>query len=151
MPSGLQHTISIKTSRSRRQLFTQFQRCLSRCSGMKMGPWVRFSLALISCALVALIAWTLADPGTPRRPNILFILTDDQDVHMDSLSYMPYLWKHLIQEGTTFTKHFCTVALCCPARGVLWAGQAAHNTNVCGLASDKVSPELTRTVFRSQS
>lgn len=98
-----------------------------------MAPWMRFSLALLSCALVAVIAWTLTDPAAPKpRPNILFILTDDQDVHMDSLSYMPFLQKHLIQEGLSFGKHYCTVALCCPARGVLWSGHAAHNTNVRG-------------------
>lgn len=95
-----------------------------------MAPWVRFSLAFLSCGLAALIAWALADRGATLKPNILFILTDDQDVHMGSLSYMPYLKQHLIDQGLTFQKHFCTVALCCPARGVLWSGQQAHNTNV---------------------
>lgn len=95
-----------------------------------MAPWVRFSLALLSCGLAALLAWALAESRSPTRPNILFILTDDQDVHMDSLSYMPFLQRHLVAEGLSFRKHFCTVALCCPARGVLWSGQSAHNTNV---------------------
>ncbi|ETN40584.1 uncharacterized protein HMPREF1541_04861 [Cyphellophora europaea CBS 101466] len=64
------------------------------------------------------------------RPNIVFILSDDQDLHMDSLSYMPHLQKHLIDEGTFFRRHFCTVALCCPSRATLWTGREAHNTNV---------------------
>lgn len=95
-----------------------------------MLPWARFSLGLLTCGLAAFIAWSLADPRAPKRPNILFILTDDQDVHMESVKYMPFLQKHMIDEGLTFAKHFCTVALCCPARGVLWSGQSAHNTNV---------------------
>lgn len=43
-----------------------------------------------------------------ERPNIVFILTDDQDTHMNSLDYMPYLQKHLIKEGTNFERHYCT-------------------------------------------
>ncbi|KAF2099451.1 Arylsulphatase [Rhizodiscina lignyota] len=65
-----------------------------------------------------------------KQPNILFILTDDQDLHMHSLEYMPLLQKHLVKEGTLFLKHFCTVAICCPSRANLWTGKAAHNTNV---------------------
>lgn len=29
--------------------------------------------------------------GRAKRPNILFILTDDQDLHMDSVEHMPNL------------------------------------------------------------
>lgn len=65
-----------------------------------------------------------------KQPNIVFILTDDQDLHMDSLSYMPQLKKHISDQGTTFENHYCTVALCCPSRVSLWTGKAAHNTNV---------------------
>ncbi|KAI0201229.1 arylsulfatase-like protein [Astrocystis sublimbata] len=64
------------------------------------------------------------------RANVVFILTDDQDLHMQSLDYMPFVQKHLIDHGTSFRKHFCTTALCCPSRVSLWTGKAAHNTNV---------------------
>ena len=65
-----------------------------------------------------------------RRPNIIFFLTDDQDIHLDSLSYQSFVQRHLIDEGLTFKRHFCTTALCCPSRVNLWTGKAAHNTNV---------------------
>lgn len=65
-----------------------------------------------------------------KQPNIIFILTDDQDLHMSSLDYMPHLQSHLVEEGTTFSNHYCTVALCCPSRVSLWTGKHAHNTNV---------------------
>ncbi|KAH8172464.1 sulfatase domain-containing protein [Sarocladium implicatum] len=68
--------------------------------------------------------------GESRRPNFVFILTDDQDTHMNSLDYMPRLDKHLTQKGTSYSKHYCTVAICCPSRVNLWTGQMAHNTNV---------------------
>jgi N-acetylglucosamine-6-sulfatase len=82
-----------------------------------------------------------------KQPNILFILTDDQDWHMQSLvwigtlplnitslkydqEHMPFLQKHLLHEGTLYANHYCTVALCCPSRVNMWTGRAAHNTNV---------------------
>ncbi|KAI0110567.1 Arylsulphatase [Hypoxylon sp. NC0597] len=49
---------------------------------------------------------------------------------MNSLDYMPFVHKHLIDHGTLFKRHFCTTALCCPSRVTLWTGKAAHNTNV---------------------
>ncbi|CZR65148.1 related to sulfatases [Phialocephala subalpina] len=64
------------------------------------------------------------------RPNIVFILTDDQDVHLSSLDYMPFVKKHLLDQGTYFNKHYCTTAVCCPSRVTLWTGKAAHNTNI---------------------
>ncbi|KAI3325333.1 arylsulfatase-like protein [Xylariaceae sp. AK1471] len=69
-------------------------------------------------------------PSSAKRPNIVFILTDDQDLHMQSLDYMPLLKKHLLDQGTFYKRHFCTTAVCCPARVTLWTGRAAHNTNV---------------------
>ncbi|KAI1260494.1 Arylsulphatase [Xylariaceae sp. FL1019] len=65
-----------------------------------------------------------------RRPNIVFILTDDQDVHLNSLDYMPFVKKHIIEKGTSFKKHYCTTSLCCPSRVTLWTGKLAHNTNI---------------------
>ncbi|KPM35927.1 Arylsulfatase [Neonectria ditissima] len=69
-----------------------------------------------------------------RRPNILFILTDDQDLHMESVEHMPYLKDLIVKEGTTYGQHYCTVALCCPSRATLWTGRAAHNHNVTNVS-----------------
>jgi N-acetylglucosamine-6-sulfatase len=65
-----------------------------------------------------------------KRSNIVFIITDDQDQRMGSLDYMPLLKKHVIDEGTLYKNHYCTIAICCPSRVNLWTGKAAHNTNV---------------------
>jgi arylsulfatase A-like enzyme len=64
------------------------------------------------------------------RPNVVFILTDDQDTHLNSLDYMPHVRTHLLEQGTYFQKHYCTTAVCCPSRVTLWTGKAAHNTNI---------------------
>ncbi|KAF5672808.1 arylsulfatase [Fusarium circinatum] len=64
------------------------------------------------------------------KKNIVFILTDDQDAVLDSVSYMPKLKDHIIDKGTSFVNHFTTTAICCPSRVALWTGKQPHNTNV---------------------
>ncbi|KAI9374312.1 alkaline-phosphatase-like protein [Aspergillus egyptiacus] len=74
-------------------------------------------------------------PQTPTtKPNFIFIITDDQDLRLDSIDYMPLVSKHLKQQGTFFSNHFVTTALCCPSRVSLWTGRQAHNTNVTDVA-----------------
>lgn len=65
-----------------------------------------------------------------RKPNILLILADDQDLQLDSIAYTPRIAHHIREQGTFFRNHFVTTALCCPSRVSLWTGRHAHNTNV---------------------
>ncbi|KAK4124278.1 Arylsulphatase [Parathielavia appendiculata] len=65
-----------------------------------------------------------------KQANIVFILSDDQDLHLQSLDYLPLIKKHLIDKGTLYKHHYCTTAICCPSRVSLWTGKLAHNTNV---------------------
>lgn len=65
-----------------------------------------------------------------QRPNIVFIITDDQDLHLGSLDYQPVVQRELVEKGTTFSQHYVTVAKCCPSRASLLRGQAGHNTNI---------------------
>ncbi|KAF7523244.1 hypothetical protein G7054_g11829 [Neopestalotiopsis clavispora] len=82
--------------------------------------------------LFALFAF--AHNGLCTQPNILFILTDDQDWHMESVHHMQNLKSLVVNEGLTYNQHYCTVALCCPSRASLWTGRAAHNHNVTNVA-----------------
>ncbi|KAI0535384.1 arylsulfatase-like protein [Xylaria digitata] len=117
--------------------------------------YLLISLLLVSLTSQVQASWTrIFGPVNQQpllssgrgRPNIVFILTDDQDLHMQSLDYMPFVKKHLIDRGTSFQRHFCTTALCCPSRVSLWTGRAAHNTNV----TDVVSPHGGYPKFISQ-
>lgn len=71
-----------------------------------------------------------ADSCTAKRPNIVFIFTDDQDLHLGSLDYMKSVQNELMAKGTSFSNHFATVSQCCPSRASLFRGQHAHNTNI---------------------
>ncbi|KAI1171766.1 Arylsulphatase [Nemania sp. FL0916] len=76
------------------------------------------------------LAWQVQSSSSVKRPNIVFILSDDQDLEMGSVDYMPLLGKHLKAKGTSYERHYCTTALCCPARATIWTGKMAHNHNV---------------------
>ena len=69
-----------------------------------------------------------------NQPNFIFIITDDQDLLLNSVEYQPQVQKHFGDQGTFFSKHFCTVSLCCPSRVSLLTGKAAHNTNVTNVS-----------------
>ncbi len=86
-----------------------------------------------------------------KKPNIVFVLTDDQDLHMNSLDYVPLIKKHLINEGTLYKRHYCTTAICCPARVSLLTGRLAHNTNVTDVNPPHGEPCLTRTQKSNQA
>lgn len=93
---------------------------------MKLVNGLTLALTVSAVALEQQLPLQNAD----QRPNIVVILTDDQDLHMDSISYMPLLKKHIIDQGTFYKSHYCTTAICCPSRVTLWTGRNAHNTNV---------------------
>lgn len=102
-------------------------------SGQLIAQMCRKTLfsTLIASSLFSLVT---AQAETTKRPNVVFILADDQDARLDSLDFMPSVQKHLIEKGTHFQKHYCTVAVCCPSRVSLWTGKTAHNTNVTNVA-----------------
>jgi N-acetylglucosamine-6-sulfatase len=63
-----------------------------------------------------------------KKPNILFILTDDADVSL--LPKMPQIEKRLVRKGTIFPNAFAPFATCCPSRATILRGQYPHNTGV---------------------
>lgn len=68
--------------------------------------------------------------GRAKQPNFLFVMTDDQDLQLNSPAYTPSILNRIKEKGIDFTNHFVTTALCCPSRVSLWTGRQAHNTNV---------------------
>ena len=64
------------------------------------------------------------------EPNIILILTDDQDLMLQSMDYMPNVKSLLADQGATFTNFFVPLSLCCPSRTGLLRGQYPHNHKV---------------------
>ncbi len=62
------------------------------------------------------------------RPNIIFILTDDQPYH--TVEYMPTVRDILIKQGINFENGFATTPLCCPSRVSVLTGEYVHNHEV---------------------
>ena len=68
-----------------------------------------------------------------KKPNIVFILTDDLDLnsYLDP-SRFPKVNSLLVQKGTTFSNFFVTDSLCCPSRSSILRGQYVHEHDVLG-------------------
>ncbi|EOD51599.1 putative arylsulfatase protein [Neofusicoccum parvum UCRNP2] len=64
-----------------------------------------------------------------KKPNIVMIMSDDQDYRLGSLDYQDVVNQEIIDKGVLLTKHFVTTAQCCPSRVSFHRGQMAHNTN----------------------
>ncbi|HJV68340.1 sulfatase [Ideonella sp.] len=69
-------------------------------------------------------------PPGEHAPNIVFILTDDQD--LASLAQMPKVKALLADQGVRFSSHYVSLSLCCPSRVTGLRGQFAHNTGIFG-------------------
>jgi arylsulfatase A-like enzyme len=62
-----------------------------------------------------------------RRPNIVFVLTDDLSLNL--VQYMPHVLQ-MQKDGVTFKNYFVTDSLCCPSRSSIFTGRYPHNTGV---------------------
>ena len=103
---------------------------------------IRLSVSTIAVALSMTVAGTAApsvatpqaggragNPAAlPSRPNIVFILTDDQ--RWDELQYMPDVQSLLQAHGVTFPNGFVSNPLCCPARATILTGLYSGNDGV---------------------
>lgn len=87
---------------------------------------------LLPLAVVATASATAAassSSGTPMRPNIIFIMADDQDgnrVRQDYADYLP-THRYLRDHGTTFVNHCADSPQCGPSRAATLSGRLPHN------------------------
>jgi len=65
-----------------------------------------------------------------NRPNIIFILADDLDMKLNTISYMGNLQSLLIRRGTTIEDFLISTSTCCPSRMNILRGQYTHNHQV---------------------
>lgn len=79
-------------------------------------------------ALVAALAILFALNAAHAKPNVVIIMTDDQDdlTNLDRMIYM----QQLAADGVRFTNSFAPFPLCGPSRGSFLTGQFPHNTGI---------------------
>jgi len=75
-----------------------------------------------------------------KRPNILFIMSDDHAAHAISaygsqINETPQI-DRLANEGARFDNCFCTNSICAPSRAVILTGRHSHLNGVLTLADD---------------
>jgi N-acetylglucosamine-6-sulfatase len=97
---------------------------------------IRRYLSLSAVAAVAMLALPGSADARPAsaakdgRPNILVVMTDDQNVA--DVAKMPNVRRLLAAQGTTFSNAVDSFPLCCPSRATFITGQYAHNHGVVG-------------------
>ena len=72
---------------------------------------------------------TLAAPPPSATPNILLIISDNQN-ERSVAEAMTQVQTLLAAQGVTFTNAHVPYPLCCPARATFLTGQYSHNNNV---------------------
>jgi N-acetylglucosamine-6-sulfatase len=77
--------------------------------------------------IAALALAALAPPAAQAKPNIVFIMTDDQTA--SSVSFQRNVGL-LQSRGATFERAIATYPLCCPSRATYLSGQYSHNHGV---------------------
>jgi N-acetylglucosamine-6-sulfatase len=80
-----------------------------------------------AAALAVAAARPAGSAATAKKPNIVFVLTDD--LAWNLVKYMPHV-QALQKDGMTFSRYYVTDSLCCPSRSSIFSGRFPHDTGV---------------------
>jgi N-acetylglucosamine-6-sulfatase len=105
--------------------------------------------AVVLCIVVVAAPQQVISPTTTRQqqqqtshssllPSIVFILTDDQDIHLGGMEPMPKTRKLLGDGGARATHWYIHTPVCCPSRAETLTGRYFHNLKV-----DRVHVDLS--------
>ncbi len=104
---------------------------------------MKTQISLLLTALLAITAgWTsvraavATSAAAPRRPNIIFFLSDDhayQTIGAYGSKFMPTPnLDRIAQEGMRFDRAFCTESICGPSRAAIMTGKYGHVSGAMG-------------------
>jgi len=112
-----------------------------QCDAAVGAPATAVNATSLHDALLTLLeTWVdrVGPNAAPLRPNIVFILTDDQRFDTIGLPHsidgvtpvMPNVTNEIVNQGVTFENSFVTTALCAPSRSSLLSAKYSHTTGV---------------------
>jgi len=105
--------------------------------------------ALACCLLASVATASGAERQAPaRRPNVLFILSDDQrpdTIHALGNTHIrtPNL-DSLVSTGTTFTRAMCPYPLCVPSRAAILTGCSGFRNGILPGYTNKLNPAVPK-------
>jgi len=107
-------------------------------------------LTLLATLMLAPLAGLLAAEANPTKPNLLFLITDQQTVSALSCDGNPYVQTpnldRLAARGVRFEKSYCTYPLCCPSRGSLFTSRTPHELGIYANADAEVTTKNVPTM-----
>lgn len=114
------------------------RKSLSKKKQKSLIPSFNFrGMALASIILLALVglagfSFYISDniDAVSGKPNILLIVTDDQEAETLSKADMPKTFEHLVNNGAKFNNAYAAEPVCCPSRASILTGQYSHNNGV---------------------
>ena len=103
-------------------------------------------MPIIAIYYFSLLNWSSFVSNQSKRPNILFIMSDDHASHAISaygsrINQTPNI-DRIAKEGIRFNNCFCTNSICTPSRATILTGTYNHVNNVTTLSS-KLDGRLT--------
>jgi len=114
-----------------------------------MNNSLHFSSRILTSFLLAsfliLLAGCVKDTQ-PERPNILFIISDDQSWLHTGAAGDPIVktpaFDRVAEEGLLFNNSFCTSPSCTPSRSSILTGQEIWRIRQAGLLHSSIPPDL---------
>ncbi len=94
----------------------------------KKYPWLVSGVTFLLLLSAGLFFILQRPHDSIKRPNIIFILTDDLDLKL--MPYMKQVNSLIASQGAVFTNYFVTASTCCPSRASILRGQYPHSTGV---------------------
>lgn len=77
--------------------------------------------------LFLLVFYQVYAATNSTKPNIVFILTDDQDWTLAHWETVPIVRERIANQGVTLSNYMPTTPICCPSRAEMLSGRFAHN------------------------
>ena len=101
----------------------------------QFGPAaVKLCVIVLALIGISLGNYALSDAGDAKKPNIVFILTDDHRWDFMSCAGHPFVktpsLDRLASQGVLFSNAFVTSSLCSPSRASFLTGLYAHTHGV---------------------